>query len=338
MAGDGRVSLPFYAHCVDCGEQFNTLALLGLHKDICGGRGHSSILCGHCSRVFDSYRVYSVHVNQLGYNVDLSLISGPDDSRKRGGVYPLMLNDFSTESPLSDENLGKMPGPKFQMTRKKKVERDTKTVKKTDDQPIVITSDTADEASGSATVSMVDTVREWKHLLKTVGINQISLSPTPGTSIPRATAASAAGDGAGMSSRADSHEPNDELAYYKKAALFFACGIRVMNEVASDVPPYFWPDDYPETCPYRAQVRESSWPSNFPDVGRCEHKELVAQMASNAGQILKGPRKQEPIDDSLIDDMIVRMLQTEDDQLMNLSGNLFGEDDDFLLGPAPNPM
>ena len=219
MAGDGRVSLPFYAHCVDCGERFNTLALLGLHKDICGGRGHSSILCGHCSRVFDSYRVYSVHVNQLGYNVDLSLISGPD------------------------ENLGKMTGPKFQMIRKKKVDRDTKTVKKTDDQPIVITSDTADEASGSATVSMVDTVREWKHLLKTVGINQISLSPTPGTSIPRATAASAAGDGGGMSSRADSHEPNDELAYYKKAALFFACGIRVMNEVASDVPPYFWPDD-----------------------------------------------------------------------------------------------
>ena len=61
-------------------------------------------------------------------------------------------------------------------------------------------------------------------------------------------------------------------------------------------------------------------------------------MASNAGQILKGPRKQEPIDDSLIDDMIVRMLQTEDDQLMNLSGNFFGEDDDFLLGPSPNLM
>ena len=60
-----------------------------------------------------------------------------------------------------------------------------------------------------------------------------------------------------------------------------------------------------ETCPYRVQVRESSWPSNFPDVGRCEHKESVDQMANNAGQILKGPRKKEPIDDPLIHDIIL---------------------------------
>jgi len=333
MASDERVSLHFFAHCVDCGERFNALHLLGLHKDICGGRSHSCILCGHCDQVFDSYRVYVVHVMQLGYDADLCTISGQDDSRKRGGVYPHVLDDFSTESPLSDENLRKMTVLKAQTVRKKKIEKNAKWQSKTknDNNPIIITSDTADEALDSAktttaTVSMAETVREWKDLIKTVGINQISLKPTLMPTVPQATITSAEGNSA------------NELAYYKKAALFFASGIRTMNEVASDVPPNFWPDDHLETCPYRAQIRESSWPSNFPDVGQCEPKELLTRMAENAGQILEGPCKQPPTDNSMIDDIIGQMLQTEDDDLMALSGNLFGEEDDLMLGPSPDPM
>jgi len=113
--------------------------------------------------------------------------------------------------------------------------------------------------------------------------------------IPQAMVSSADGSSVGLLSRENSHDLANELAYYKKAALFFACGFRTMNEVASEVPAYFWLDDHPERCHYQAQVRESSWPSNCPDVGQCEPKELLVRMASNERQI---PRKHYAIDNS----------------------------------------
>ena len=76
-------------------------------------------------------------------------------------------------------------------------------------------------------------------------------------------------------------QKNTVLEYYKKAAIYFSCGFRLLRDKIDDVPSYMWGDDTADICPYRAQLREGKWPDNFLSLGQTPFLELLDQMTKN---------------------------------------------------------
>ena len=122
-------------------------------------------------------------------------------------------------------------------------------------------------------------------------------------------------------------QKNTELECYKKAAIYFSCGLRLLRDKIDDVPPYTWGDNTPAMCPYCAQLREGKWPDNFPSLGQAPFLELLDQMTKNASQILQGPTPD-------IHD-ILGMSALSDADLFNLPLLTLDENDDDLFD---NPM
>jgi len=185
------------------------------------------------------------------------------------------------------------------------------------DTPIVIESDSGGEATDAAgTLSLKDTLRRLDELR-----TQVQIDNPPAVTVSTSLAAISVPSlevpvSAPQTLLPESYDLHTKMEYYKKLALFFSCGIRLFHEMTSDVPPYFWRDDYPAMCPYRAQLREIAWPPNFPNLGHSHHTHVLQEMAKQAGQMLQGPPTQDTFcsadDSKLIDDLLSGLAADDD--------------------------